>query len=226
MVGLIWLAVASGLLAYLPGGLKRVNYNKPGQLSDNFLTSIYKPSELLLPEALNTKERCIHNECVSIDSVTLHFHTSKKVSDPIACLALPCSLRSNIAINRTWEALDLAQFKRDDLELIFSKFLNLHLPKQAAVPSIAYEATTPSVYLLYCKPISWIVKGKYVKRYHKKAISRDFKVDLPLMQNDSYTNGAFGVADLCARDPASRPTTTAENHKVEDITTFYCHWVS
>ncbi|KAJ9064607.1 hypothetical protein DSO57_1028778 [Entomophthora muscae] len=63
--------------------------------------------------------------------------TSKKVSDPITCLALPCSLRSNIAINRTWEVLDLAQFKRDDLELIFSKFLNLPLPKQEAVPSIA-----------------------------------------------------------------------------------------
>ncbi|KAJ9089031.1 hypothetical protein DSO57_1012415 [Entomophthora muscae] len=245
MVGLIWFALLSDLLAYLPGGIKRVNYNKPVTVvrvkdealstsnviqhvkagnsfrNDKFLTSIYEPSGLLLPKALNTTGKCIHNECVSISNVSLHFHTSTQVSDPIACLILPCSI-STIAINRTWEALNKSQFKRDDVKLIFSKFLKLALPKQLFSPSIVYEAKTPSVYILYFKPVSWIIKGKYVKKYHKKVLSCDFNVDLPLIRKDSYINGAFGMADLCTRDPASRPTTTSEYYKLKPINTFFC----
>ncbi|KAJ9089033.1 hypothetical protein DSO57_1016973 [Entomophthora muscae] len=245
MVGLLWFALASDLLAYLPGGIKRVNYNKPVTVvrvkdttfsnssdiqhvtagnsfrNDNFLISIYEPSGLLLPEALNTTGKCIHNECVSISNVSLHFHTSTQVAGPIACLILPCSI-STIAINRTWEALNKSQFKRDDVKLIFSKFLKFALPKQLFSPSIVYEAKTPSVYILYFKPISWIINGKYVKKIDSKEVVDYFTVDLPLIRKDSYIDGAFGVADLCTRDPASRPTTTSEYYKFKPINHCFC----
>ncbi|KAJ9066734.1 hypothetical protein DSO57_1006661 [Entomophthora muscae] len=246
MVGLIWFALVSGLLAYLPGGIKRVNYGKPVTVAtraideplsnsndirhvgvgnsfrnDNFLISIYEPSGLLLPEALNTNEKCIHNECVSISNVSLHFHTSKQVSDPIACLTLPCSLRSSISINRTWEVSKKSSLKRKELEILFSRFLNLPLPKQLFSRSIVYKVQSPSVYILYFKPVSWIINGKYMKKLLTKTVESHFTVYLPSVLNETYLNGAFDVVDLCIRNSAYHPIKLTKCQCFEVINSFF-----
>ncbi|KAJ9063776.1 hypothetical protein DSO57_1037386 [Entomophthora muscae] len=162
-------------------------------------------------------------ECLVIKKNYFYIHKEEPVSDPVFCSYDElCYVENEIPVVRSLRVLSSGQVEDYEWERIFIRFLGIHASFYS-LPWIVHRVDQASIFVLWFKPISWVVEGRYSKTINNLTESSPFRAEFPL-GTQNRLNGIFGVTDLCSSTPVPRLSDIKGEEYVKflAVASFFC----
>ncbi|KAJ9066739.1 hypothetical protein DSO57_1006666 [Entomophthora muscae] len=159
--------------------------------------------DLLPPGVLSLdKKTCTKNsvDCLQVNDIYFYFHSSVQASDPVHCSASrPCFVHNDVDISHSWQVASPGKLTNKEWATILKRKLNIPLLKNLMPPELTHPGKNGSVFLLWFKPISWVVEGIYQTRVLNETVKNPFRAQFPLISSN-HLNGLYGTIDLCTNN--------------------------